>query len=554
MKRIILPLAIAILVSSAVAFGAPSTNGIAGDWQGTLDAGTARLRVLFRISQGSGGVLTAKMVSLDQGAREIPVDSVAVKDGAVRLELKAVQGVYEGALDKTGTKISGRWQQGPQTLPLTLERSPSAVPGEDAASTAFGGAGQLAKGFVSLLAQQDFQKAAAGFDETMKAAVSADQLKTIWTGQLKTLGAYQRIEATRTESLQQYRIVFVTCRFQNQRADVKVVIDKTDKIAGLFFVSGEADEYRPPAYAKPASFKEKETVIGTGEWQLPGTLSMPAGKGPFRAVILVHGSGPNDRDESIRANKPFRDLAWGLASQGIAVLRYEKRTRQYAAQIAASLDRFTVNDETIIDALQGVSLLRTTEGIDTNKIFVLGHSLGGTLAPRIGASDSNIAGLIIMAGAARPLEDVVLEQTLYQASLEGELSADDRSKLEDVKRQVAAIKSLSKGSSFRGQLLFAPASYWLDLQGYNPPAIASTLRQPMLILQGAEDCQVNPKADFEEWEKALSGRKDVKLRKYPALNHLFIEVEGRSTGAEYGQPGHVAEAVVRDIAAFIKLH
>jgi fermentation-respiration switch protein FrsA (DUF1100 family) len=159
-----------------------------------------------------------------------------------------------------------------------------------------------------------------------------------------------------------------------------------------------------------------------------------------------------------------------------------------------------------------------------------------------------------MAGAARPLEDLVLEQTLYQASLAGELSVDDKSKLEEVKRQVAAVKSLSKGSSSRGQLLSVPASYWLDLQGYNPPAVARMLRQPMLILQGEEDCQVNPKSDFEEWGKALSDRKDVKLRKYPALNHLFIEVEGRSTGAEYGQPGHVAEIVVRDIAAFIKLH
>jgi dienelactone hydrolase len=390
----------------------------------------------------------SKTVSLDQGASDLPVDSVALNGDAVRMELKMVQGVYEGTLNKTGTKMTGRWQQGPNTLPLTLERS-----------------------------------------EAGDAAAKPRQ----------------------------------------------------------------AAQYQPPDYVKLALFKDKEVVVGSGEWELPGTLSLPVGKGPFPAVILVHGSGPHDRDESIGPNKPFRDLAWGLASQGVSVLRYEKRTKQYPAKVAASIQRLTVKEETVADALEAVSVARAMDGIDAKKVFVLGHSLGGMLVPRIGIGSPPIAGFIIMGGAARPLEDLILEQTLYQASLASKPSPETRKAMDEVKRQVAAVKSLSNDSPSQGMLFNAPAGYWLDLQGYNPPAAATKLKQPLLILQGERDCQVSYNIDFPAWSQALAGRKDVELKSYPGLNHLFMGVQGRSTGAEYSQPNHVAEIVVRDIAAFIKL-
>jgi dienelactone hydrolase len=407
----------------------------------------------------------------------------------------------------------------------------------------------LARSFVSLIIQQQFEKATACFDEDMKGAVPPHQLKAIWIDQLNRLGTCQRIESTRTEFAWQYRIVFVTCQFNKQRMDIKVVVDKVDKITGLFFVP----EYRPPAYAKLSLFRESDAVVGEGEWTLPGTLSIPVGKGPFPAVVLVHGSGPNDRDESIGPNKPFRDLAWGLASRGIVVLRYVKRTKQYAARMAAS-ERFTVKEETIEDALSAVSLLQKTERVDKNRVFILGHSLGGMLGPRICSGHTGIAGLVVMAGNTRPLEDLLLEQNLYQASLAGELSAAAESRLEEIKRQVAAVKKLSREAPHKGLLLQVPASYWLDLQDYDPANVATTLKQPMLILQGENDCQVNSKSDFERWRQALSDRTNVVLKSYPALNHLFMEVSSRSTGEEYQQVGSVAEVVVSDITAWIKQH
>ena len=113
----------ALLLSSAIAFGGPATNDLVGNWKGALEVGQAKLRLLFKITRTPAGVLTAKLDSLDQGARDIPVETVVTKDNTVRMEVKSVHGVYEGSFDAAGKKITGTWQQGPQSLPLTLERN-----------------------------------------------------------------------------------------------------------------------------------------------------------------------------------------------------------------------------------------------------------------------------------------------------------------------------------------------------------------------------------------------------------------------------------------------
>ena len=316
-----------------------------------------------------------------------------------------------------------------------------------------------------------------------------------------------------------------------------------------------AAEYKPPTYADPKAFDEREMQVGVDPWILPGTLALPKRDGPLPAVVLVHGSGPNDRDETIGPNKPFRDLAWGLASGGIAVLRYEKRTKEHTSKLVASGSGITVYEETIEDALWAVSLLRATEEIDAEKVFVLGHGLGGMLTPRIGKLDARIAGFVVLAGSTRPLEDLYLEQVSYILSLDGDVSEDDRKTLDEIQKQVARVKDpgLSEATP-AGDLLFGvPAEYWLDLRGYNPPAVAKELEHPMLILQAERDYQVTM-ACFEGWRKELGARQNVQMKVYPKLNHLFIEGEGRSTPSEYANGGNVAEEVVVDIAAWIRKH
>jgi hypothetical protein len=286
---------------------------------------------------------------------------------------------------------------------------------------------------------------------------------------------------------------------------------------------------------------------------VPGTLSLPKGLGPFPAIVLVHGSGPQDRDETLGPNKPFRDLADGLVSRGIAVLRYEKRTKEHANQFASLKDSITVKEETIEDALLAVSLLRKTERIDQKKVFVLGHSLGGMLIPRIGNLDPKIAGLIVMAGTTRSMEDVILDQLSYIYSLDGTISENEKSQISKIKLQIARVKDPTLATSTQSiDLPFGvPAKYWLDLRGYNPPEVALNLKQPMLILQGERDYQVTME-DLAGWKKYLSSKSNVEFKTYQRLNHLFIEGEGKITPQEYNVAGHVAEIVIDDIAEWIK--
>ena len=411
-----------------------------------------------------------------------------------------------------------------------------------------------ARQFVDLLVKEDFSSAVKIFDATMKKAMSADKLRQTWGAILGQVGQFKKQTALRKEKIQQYDVVFVTCEFERTALDIKVVLDTAGKVAGLFFLpSKPIYKYDPPAYAKPDSYTEKEVLVGIGKWALPGTLTLPRGKGPFPAVILVHGSGPNDRDETIGPNKPFRDLAWGLASRGIAVLRYEKRTKYHAKKMAGMIDGFTVKEETIIDALQAVKLLRNTPEINKNKIFVLGHSLGGMLIPRIGLREKSIAGFIIMAGTARPFEDILSEQYEYIFNLDNKLTDDEKKYLKELHAQVTMVKSnkLTKDTSSTLLPLGIPASYWLDLRHYDPSKEAAKLTRPILILQGERDYQVTMK-DFKRWQQSLSSHKNVQFKLYPSLNHLFMTGKGRSTPDEYKKAGHVDKSVIIDISDWIK--
>ena len=405
----------------------------------------------------------------------------------------------------------------------------------------------VAVDIVTFLMESNYTAVYSFFNSSIKSQINAEEFADIWEQQvIPSHGTITKIVRTRVTNESGFSVVYVTCNFSKIDAlDVKVSFNSEKKVISLLVVPiQEESQYSPPSYVNISLFIEEDVNVESGQWILPATLTIPKGTGPFPAVVLVHGSGPNDRDETYGPNKPFKDIAWGLASMGIIVLRYEKRTKQYP-QEAAAIQNFTVQDETIDDALASIEVLNNSSIVNHSKIFVLGHSLGGMLAPRIAIQDSQIAGLIILAGATRHLEDLLLEQTRYLANLSGTNQTEQIAAIEAL---VQKVKNLDINES--EVVLGAPRSYWADLATYDPVETAQLLDIPMLILQGERDYQVTM-TDFNRWNVTFSDDPYVILHTYPFLNHYFMAGTGDPNNAEYLIEGHVAAEVISDISIWI---
>ena len=338
-------------------------------------------------------------------------------------------------------------------------------------------------------------------------------------------------------------LVFVEARvdFANGPCALRLAL-RGKALAGFFVAPVEppAEPWSPPSYVDPLRFTERETKLGP----LPATLTSPNGRALPPVCLFVHGSGPNDQDESIGPNKPFRDLGHGLATRGIASFRYDKRTRVLPGDFAA-LSAPTVKDEVLDDVAAALRQLRLEEVVAASKIVVVGHSLGAMLAPRIAAESGDVSGLVMIAPAARPLVDVTLSQFEY---LEG-LSPSGQ--LDRIRADVVRVRAARPGDA-GPPFLGAPLSWWADMNLCDPVAAARRLATPMLILHGGRDYQVTD-ADFELFRAGLSGRGNVRLSRFAELNHLMMPGSGLSAPAEYRQPGHVDVGVVDAVAEFVLL-
>ena len=380
------------------------------------------------------------------------------------------------------------------------------------------------------------------------AALASPQLKSNMNEQafgklgaeIKSWGALGKIGEPAVEPMGPTTVVTIPIVFAEKNLKARMAVNAAGKVSVLYLIPGEAD-WKRPEYSKPDAFAERAVTFGEDEWKLPGTLAVPSGAGPFPAVLLVQDFGPKDRDDSHGVvTKPFRDLSDGLASRGVVVLRYEKRLRQYAARISGK--PYTVDEETVEDAVLALAFLRAQPAVDPKRVYLVGHGLGGYLAPRIAAQDGKLAGMAVMAANERPLEDIMFDQ-LRTVGIIGQ-------ELEQAKAAVARVKSLEANDADAPSIFGLSAAYWLDLKGYDAAAEAKKLSLPILVLYGERDFQV-PKVDFDLWQSGLAGRKSVTARSYPALNHAFVSGTGPSTEKEYRQPGHVAAEVVDDLAKFV---
>lgn len=301
---------------------------------------------------------------------------------------------------------------------------------------------------------------------------------------------------------------------------------------------------------------ERNIIVGADGFKLPGTLTLPINASKDNKVpclILVHGSGPNDRDETLGPNKPFRDLAWGLAEQGIATIRYDKRTRVYGAKCVPAGKELNYDTEAVDDAVATIAWADSIPEVASEHIYVLGHSLGGTLAPRIAQHSNKLAGIIILAGLVRPLGETLIDQVTYIALLNGEPTAEMKAQIAMLRMQVDNAKKVGS-MEFDPSIplpMGVPASYWMMENQYQPAETAASLNIPILILQGERDYQVTM-LDYGLWQINLMGKPNATFKSYPKLNHLFQEGEGMATPQEYTQCIPVASYVIDDIAHFIQ--
>lgn len=401
---------------------------------------------------------------------------------------------------------------------------------------------------------------AADFDAALTKALPPERLTGIWQQITEHEGPYRGIAGIQVAQEAGRHVAVVECRFGEAVWETLVVFDHENKIGGLFFrpkdeAVATAAAWTAPNYTEAAKFHEVPITVSDGAWQLPGTLTLPNGAGPFPAVVLVQGSGPEDQDETIGPNKPFKDLAWGLASAGVAVLRYEKRTKKYGADSAPAGQPLTVNDETVDDARAAVALAARQKEIDPQRVYLLGHSLGGYLAPRIASGDTKTAGIILLAGSARGLADVIVDQLRYLATVapeEGGVTAATVAAAEAAAKQVHS-PALKPNDTITLLGSTIPGAYFLDLRPYDPAAMAARLTIPILVLQGGRDYQVT-RTDYDLWQKALSGHRNARFEFFPALDHLFMTApgDGMVTPHAYQLPGHVDATVVEAIVGFVK--
>ncbi|WP_438431903.1 alpha/beta fold hydrolase [Gorillibacterium sp. sgz500922] len=426
---------------------------------------------------------------------------------------------------------------------------------KEAAIRSVNSAEQTAAHIAELLAAGRYQQISDDYLAAgIQGAAAVAQLQSAWEQIVAVSGKYTGIGSVESAKAND-GTTQMNALLHFTQADVAflAVLNSSGKVIALQLKPVQA------AVPVPDNLAEEEVTVGAGTpYALKGTLTLPKNHtGALPAVILVQGSGPSDRDETVGAYKPFRDIAWGLAQQGVAVLRYDKRTYVYGSRYTPEqLMAFTVKEETVEDAVAASKLLKSDKRIDPTRVYLAGHSLGGMLAPRIDADGGNFAGLILLAGSARPLWEIMYDQNV--AVLQ-KMSDQDPAKEAGEKLLTAELskaqnlKNLTDEEAKATTLFGVPAYYFKEMDRHSAADLVVQLSKPLLIMQGEDDFQSDPDKDYGLWQELLKGKSNAVFKLYPGLNHFFVDYQGKDEGTvdEYTHPGVVEPQVIQDMANWI---
>ena len=293
----------------------------------------------------------------------------------------------------------------------------------------------------------------------------------------------------------------------------------------------------------------EKIVVGAGtEYPLNGLMTLPSDLSKsVPAVVMVHGSGASNMDEKVLKLTPFKDLAEGLARHGIASLRYDKRTFVHGRKMIRNKS-LTVKEETIEDALLAVQMLKRDPRIDHDRIFILGHSMGAMLAPRIDAEGADVKGLIMMAGTPCRLEEIVLRQLRQSGRGSSVLKKIIGLEYRFYKKKFRGLYQMSDEEAKRKKFAGNLSLYYFKEMGQKTAAdYLLTSKKPVLILQGGKDFQVLAKRDYRMFKKLLAGRENTQYKLYPELNHVFVKGiynDILKASKEYSVEQHIGEDVI----------
>ena len=304
---------------------------------------------------------------------------------------------------------------------------------------------------------------------------------------------------------------------------------------------------------------EKKIIVGEGgSYPLKGILTLPEGASadsPVPAVVFVHGSGSSNMDEKVMKLTPFKDLAEGLAARGIASIRYDKRSFAHGRRMLKA-GNLTVKEETIEDAVLAAGILRGEPSVDPGKIFIIGHSMGAMLAPRIDAEGGDFHGLILMAGTPRTLEEVMVGQTEdIQKQGKGLVKWIVTRQVAKLEKQFEKMDAMTDEEAKRVKLSGGTTLYYFKEMADHPAAdylLAS--EKPVLIMQGSGDVQVSVERDFNAYKTLLADRPNVTFKLYEGLNHAFVPAlcdNIMKATKEFRVERHIGEEVIGDLASWI---
>jgi uncharacterized protein len=546
--------------------GAPGT--IVGDWAGALEAGGSRLRLVLHVTRGEDGSLKATLDSLDQGANGIPVSSIAVKDGTLSMKVDAVRGMYEGKVNAEATEIKGTWTQ---STPLDL----------------------------------NFKRVVVGAQEK-EAAVAPSDIDGDWKGTLEAGGAKLRlvfhIKNTKDgltatlDSLDQGAMGIPVSTVTRDGATLKIVLKAIDggfagkisadlkTIDGTWTQRGNslplvltlgkgkdaamAPPKRPQNPVRPLPYREEEVSYENkvqGD-TLVGTLTIPPGAGPFTAVLLITGSGPQDRDETLLGHKPFLVLSDWLTRKGIEVLRVDDRGVGKSTGVFGTAT--TADFATDVEA--GVAFLKTRPEVNAKKIGLIGHSEGGIIAPMVAARNADVGFIVMMAGSGVPGDQILVEQRKLIAEAGG-VSKEQAEKDAVEEREVLALVVKEKDSpelekdlkakleadgneaEMGAQVKTLTSPWFRYFLAYDPGPALRKVKCPVLALSGEKDLQVPPAQNLSVIRKALEdgGNRNFEVVELPGLNHLFQTATTGSPGEYAGIEETISPVALGKISGWI---